>query len=82
MYSHLPLDWHDVVFSISRSSPRPSSGDFPLQSFPRYLLMDFPAFIILANIGQCRAFHLHYLLISGYLLFLLLTQFVTGHWIT
>ncbi|GHO68501.1 hypothetical protein KSC_073930 [Ktedonobacter sp. SOSP1-52] len=60
----------------------PVVGDFPLQSFPRYLLMDFPAFIILANIGQSRAFHLHYLLISGCLLFLLLTQFVTGRWIT
>lgn len=59
----------------------PVAGYFPLQSVPRFLLTVFPAFIILAGIGKNKAFNMYYLMISGALLFFLLTQFLTGHWI-
>ena len=55
---------------------------FPLQSVPRYMLEVFPAFIVLAGINQHRRINLIYLVASASLLFLLLTQYVTGHWIT
>lgn len=54
----------------------------PLTSVPRFLLELFPAFIVLAGIGKHRGFNLNYLMISGALLFFMLTQFLTGHWIT
>jgi hypothetical protein len=55
---------------------------FPLQSVPRYMLEIFPAFIVLAGIGQGRRINLIYVVAAAALLFLLLTQYVTGHWIT
>ncbi len=55
---------------------------FPLQSFPRYMLEIFPAFIVLARIDKSSRINLIYVIASGSLLFLLLTQYVTGHWIT
>lgn len=66
-----------VFFLLAPVYPSP----YPLQSSSRYLLALFPAFIILARIGKNRGFHLHYLLISGALLFFMLTQFLTHHWI-
>jgi hypothetical protein len=45
------------------------------------MLMLFPTFIIMARLGKNRTFHLHYMLISGALLFFMLTQFLTHHWI-
>lgn len=60
----------------------PVMNAFPLTSVPRFLLELFPAFIVLAGIGKHRGFHLNYLMLSGALLFFLLTQFLTGHWIT
>ncbi len=60
----------------------PVMNGTPLTSVPRFLLELFPAFIVLAAIGKYRGFHLNYLLISGALLFFILTQFLTGHWIT
>jgi len=59
----------------------PFAGLYPLQSMTRYLLMVFPAFIVLAAIGKNRTLDTGYLLISGSVLFFLLTQFLTGHWI-
>ena len=55
---------------------------FPLQSVPRYMLEIFPAFIVLARIDRSSRINLIYVLAAGSLLFLLLTQYVTGHWIT
>jgi hypothetical protein len=55
---------------------------FPLQSFPRYMLEIFPAFIVLARIDKSSRINLIYVIASGSLLFLLLIQYVTGHWIT
>jgi len=55
---------------------------FPLQSVPRYMLEIFPAFIVLAGIDQHRRISLVYVVAAASLLFLLLTQYVTGHWIT
>jgi hypothetical protein len=44
------------------------------------MLAIFPAFIVLAGIGKSRMLNLNYLVISGALLFLLLTQFLlVGH---
>jgi hypothetical protein len=59
----------------------PAAGDAPLQSTSRYVLALFPIFIILARIGENRMFHISYVAISGALLFFLLTQFLTGHWV-
>lgn len=59
----------------------PATGDAPLQSTSRYVLALFPIFIILARMGKNRTFHISYIAISGTLLFFLLTQFLTGHWV-
>jgi len=60
----------------------PVNNEFPLESTTRYMLAVFPAFITLAGIGKHRSVNLYYLLISGAVLFFLLMQFLTGHWIT
>jgi len=60
----------------------PVRNVFPLESTTRYMLQIFPAFIVLAGIGKSRMLNLNYLVISGALLFLLLTQFLLGYWIT
>lgn len=59
----------------------PLGDSYPLQSVSRYMLEVFPAFIALAAFGKVRSFHLNYLMISGAILFFLLTQFLTGHWV-
>ncbi len=61
--------------------PVAGTGLFPLQSIGRYMLEVFPAFIVLARIGKSQSVHLHYVMISTALLFFLLTQFLTGHWV-
>ena len=78
--------WSYCVYGIAlylflQSFPVAGTGLFPLQSLSRYLLEVFPAFIVLAAFGKSRAFNLNYLMISGALLFFLLTQFLTGHWV-
>jgi len=60
----------------------PFAGLYPLESIPRYMLAVFPAFIVLAGAGENRTLNMGYLMISGSILFFLLTQFLTGHWIT
>ena len=59
----------------------PFAGLYPLQAMARFLLPVFPVFIVLAAIGKNRKLDVGYLLISGSVLFFLLTQFLTGHWI-
>lgn len=61
--------------------PVGGTGLFPLQSVSRYLLELFPAFIVLAMLGRSRMFNMCYLMIAGSILFFLLTQFLTGHWV-
>ena len=61
--------------------PTGGTGIFPLQSMSRYMLEIFPAFIMLAAFAKYRIFHLNYLFVSGALLFFLLMQFLTGHWV-
>lgn len=61
--------------------PVEGTGLYPLQSVSRYLLEIFPAFIVLAAFGKYRMFNMSYLLISAAILFFLLTQFLTGHWV-
>ncbi|HCI82895.1 MAG TPA: hypothetical protein DHW02_24755, partial [Ktedonobacter sp.] len=54
---------------------------FPLESVGRFMLELFPAFIIMAAAGKNKNFHMSYLMVSGAILFFLLTQFLTGHWV-
>lgn len=56
-------------------------GNPPLESMSRFLLELFPAFIILARISKFRTLHLSYCMLSGALLFFLLIQYLTGHWV-
>ncbi len=70
-----------VLYLFLQIFPVGGTGLFPLQSISRYLLELFPAFIILATLGKYRMFNMNYLVISGALLFFLLTQFLTGHWV-
>ena len=60
----------------------PVAGDIPLESLSRFLLEIFPAFILLSALSKYRTIHLSYCLVAGALFFFLLTQFLTGHWIT
>jgi hypothetical protein len=60
----------------------PIRNSFPIEAAARYMLEIFPAFIVLADMGKSRMLNVNYLMISGALLFLLLTQFLLGHWIT
>ncbi len=61
--------------------PIGGTGLYPLQSVGRYMLEIFPAFIVLAGAGRSRMFHMNYLMISGAVLFFLLTQFLIGRWV-
>jgi hypothetical protein len=73
-----------VLFVVLQTSPvrvNPIRGPFPLQSFPRYMLEVFPAFIVLAGLGKYRTVHLSYVMLSGVVLFVLLSLFLTGHWV-
>jgi len=70
-----------VLYLFLQIFPVGGTGLFPLQSVSRYLLELFPAFIILAAFGKYRMFNMNYLVISGAILFFLLTQFLTGHWV-
>ena len=54
---------------------------YPLESMSRFVLEIFPAFIMLARISKYRTLHLSYCMMSGAILFFLLTQFLTGHWV-
>ncbi|TMD96823.1 MAG: hypothetical protein E6I80_29930 [Chloroflexi bacterium] len=59
----------------------PVTNLYPLVSLPRFMLELFPGFIILADVGKNRMFHMTYLMLAGTGLFFLLMQFLTGHWI-
>lgn len=69
------------LFLFSQIFPMAGVGLYPLQSTSRFMLEIFPAFIILARLGKYRMVEMNYLLISGALLFFLLAQFLTGHWV-
>jgi Gpi18-like mannosyltransferase len=70
-----------ILYLFLNSFPVAGTGLYPLQSVSRYALEIFPAFIIMAGMGKARMFHLNYVMISGAILFFLLTQFLTGHWV-
>src|SRR5436309_5830614 len=70
-----------VALQINPVKVNPIRGPFPLQAFPRYMLEVFPAFIVLAGLGKYRAVHLSYVMVSGVVLFVLLSLFLTGHWV-
>lgn len=75
--SYLILAWTFYLFVLLV----PVHGDFPLQSMPRFMLEIFPAFIILAGFDKVPFIRLNYFLVSGVLLFVMMTQFLIGHWI-
>lgn len=70
-----------TFFIFLQLFPEGGSGHFPLESMGRFMLEMFPAFIIMAAMGKHKTFHLSYLMVSGAVLFFLLTQFLTGHWV-
>ena len=70
-----------VLYAFLQSFPKGGTGLFPLESVGRYMLEVFPAFIVMAAVGKYKSFHLSYLMVSGAILFFLLTQFLTGHWV-
>jgi Gpi18-like mannosyltransferase len=70
-----------VLYAFVQSFPKGGTGLFPLESIGRYMLEAFPAFIVMAAAGKCKTFHMSYLMVSGAMLFFLLTQFLTGHWV-
>lgn len=61
--------------------PNGGVGFYPLESTSRFMLEIFPAFLILARLGKFRMVHFNYVMLSGALLFFLLTQYLTGHWV-
>jgi Gpi18-like mannosyltransferase len=70
-----------VLFAFLQSFPKLGMGPYHLESTGRYMLEVFPAFIVMAAAGKHKTFHMSYLMVSGAVLFFLLTQFLTGHWI-
>jgi len=59
----------------------PEGGNFPVASVGRFMLELFPAFVVLAAMGQKRTFNLYYLSICISLMAFLLLQWLTGGWI-
>jgi hypothetical protein len=70
-----------VLYLFPQLFPNGGTGLFPLESTGRFMLEVFPAFIVMAAAGKNKTFHMSYLMVSGALLFFLLTQFLTGHWV-
>jgi hypothetical protein len=67
-----------LVFNLN-----PVMNLLPLESVGRYMLEVFPAFIVLAILGsKYRWLHLIYLAVASSMAFFLLTEFLTGHWVT
>ena len=57
------------------------AANFPVQSISRQVIEIFPAFIILAMLGQRANFNLYYLTMVGALLGFMLLQYLSGGWI-
>ena len=70
-----------VLYLFLQLFPNGGTNLFPLESVGRFMLELFPAFIVMAAAGKSKTFHMSYLVVSGAILFFLLTQFLTGHWV-
>ena len=70
-----------VLFAFLQSFPKTNIIPYHLESTGRYMLEVFPAFIVMAAAGKHKTFHMSYLMVSGAILFFLLTQFLVGHWV-
>lgn len=70
-----------VLYNFLQLFPNGGTNLFPLESVGRFMLEVFPAFIVMAAVGKNKTFHMSYLMVSGAVLFFLLTQFLTGHWV-
>jgi hypothetical protein len=78
--------WSYVLFGLMfwlffNLYPRIGSGADPLTSQSRYMIEVFPAFIFLAISGKHRTIHACYVMVSSAMLFFMLIQFLSGHWI-
>lgn len=69
------------LYLLFNLTPNTGGGSMPLESFSRYMLEMFPAFIVLATLGKFRWIHLCYIFAASAICFFLLTQFLTGHWV-
>lgn len=70
-----------ILYIFLQLFPNGGTGLFPLESVGRFVLEVFPAFIVMAAVGKNKTFHMSYLMVSAAVLFFLLTQFLTGHWV-
>lgn len=70
-----------ILYIFLQLFPNGGTGLFPLESVGRYMLELFPAFIVMAAVGKQKTFHMSYLMVSGAVLFFLLTQFLIGRWV-
>lgn len=59
----------------------PEMGRYPLSSLARFMLEIFPAFIVIAAMGQRRNFNMYCLALCLPLLAFMLIQWLTGGWI-
>jgi hypothetical protein len=77
------IPWSYAIYSISALT-MPLFFMFsggPLQSMPRYGLVLFPCFMILARLGKLRVFHFGYIIFSIMLLGLFLTRFTLYYFV-
>lgn len=78
----LPLSyliWWGIAFTVPLLSP---AAKEPLLSAPRFVLLSFPLFIILASLGtRWRLVHYSYLLGAAFLLALLFSRFAGWYWV-
>src|SRR5579859_3519605 len=70
-----------VLYLFFHFVPNGGTGLYPLESMSRFMLEIFPAFIVLATLGSHRLIHRPYLMVASAILFFLLLQFLTGHWV-
>jgi hypothetical protein len=59
----------------------PANGGVPLQSFPRYALACFPAFMALAWLGRRRWLDVPFVVVCAILLGITTLLWADGHWV-
>lgn len=73
------LLWFGLALVVPMFSPSPQQ---PLMSFPRFSLLAFPAFVVLAQMGlRWRFVHYAYLISGLLLLALLFSRFANWYWV-
>ncbi len=69
-----------VIWLFINLVPISDGYPYPLASMARYLVALFPIFMIMANLGKNRFFHLSYLFLSAPVAVFILIQFLHGLW--